>query len=222
MKTKRNTIYSSLLAWAAITLFTCCGSSNASQSENKTTTQTMTDTNIQTATATFGAGCFWCTEAVYLELKGVVKVMPGYSGGKTKNPTYKEVCTGLTGHAEVIQIEYNPAVVDFETLLAVFWKTHDPTTLNRQGYDEGTQYRSAVFYHTPEQKKLAEEYKAKLDSSGAFNSKIVTEITAFTEFYPAEKEHLNFYNLNPEYGYCRAVIAPKLDKFRKVFGDKLK
>lgn len=223
MKTKRNTIYSSLLAWAAITLFTCCGSSTVNQSENKTsTTKIMTDTNIQTATATFGAGCFWCTEAVYLELKGVVKVTPGYSGGKTKNPTYKEICTGLTGHAEVIQIEYNPAEVDFETLLAVFWKTHDPTTLNRQGYDEGTQYRSVVFYHTPEQKKLAEEYKEKLDSSGAFSSKIVTEITAFTEFYPAEKEHLNFYNLNPEYGYCRAVIAPKLDKFRKVFGDKLK
>jgi peptide-methionine (S)-S-oxide reductase len=224
MKTKHNTILLSISGWAFFTLFTCCSSTTASKKDINTSNKSivMTDTNSSTALATFGSGCFWCTEAVFLELKGVNKVTSGYSGGKTKNPTYKEVCSGLSGHAEVIQIEYDPSQVDFETLLAVFWKTHDPTTLNRQGYDEGTQYRSVIFYHTVEQQKLALEYKSKLDSSGAYSSKIVTEISEFSIFYPAEKEHLNFYNLNPEYGYCRAVIAPKLDKFRKVFGDKLK
>ena len=172
--------------------------------------------------ATFGTGCFWCTEAVFQQVDGVVKVESGYSGGKVKNPSYREVCTGTTGHAEVIQLTYDPAKVSFEELLEVFWGTHDPTTLNRQGADEGTQYRSAIFYHTPEQKQLAEAYKKKLDASGAFDNPIVTEITAFTNFYKAEDYHQNYYNLNGSAPYCSFVIRPKLEKFKKVFADKLK
>lgn len=176
----------------------------------------------KTELATFGGGCFWCTEAVYQELKGVRSVTSGYSGGKKDNPTYEEVSSGLTGHAEVIQIEYDPRQVSFEELLEVFWKTHDPTTLNQQGADIGTQYRSVVFYHNEKQKKLAEEYKAKLDKSGAFDAPIVTEISPFTKFYPAEQYHQDYYAQHPGQGYCRAVIAPKVEKFRKVFHDKLK
>jgi peptide-methionine (S)-S-oxide reductase len=172
-------------------------------------------------TATFGAGCFWCIEAVYQELKGVKKVVSGYAGGTVKNPTYQQVCTGTTGHAEVAQITYDPELITFPELLEVFWKTHDPTTLNRQGPDSGTQYRSVIFYHDDEQKKLAEEYKAKLDASGAFNSPIVTQIAKLPEFYPAENYHQNYYRSNPNQGYCQYVIVPKLEKFRKVFQDKL-
>jgi peptide-methionine (S)-S-oxide reductase len=172
-------------------------------------------------TATFGAGCFWCVEAVYQELKGVKKVVSGYAGGTVKNPTYQQVCTGTTGHAEVAQITYDPEVVTFPELLEVFWKTHDPTTLNRQGADSGTQYRSVIFYHDDEQKKLAEKYKTKLDASGAFNSPIVTQIAKLPEFYPAENYHQNYYRANPNQGYCQFVIVPKLEKFRKVFHDKL-
>ncbi len=174
------------------------------------------------AEATFGGGCFWCTEAYFLELKGVEKVVSGYSGGQVENPTYEQVCTGLTGHAEVIHITYDPAVVPFETLLEVFWKTHDPTTLNRQGADVGTQYRSVIFYHDETQRKLAEEYKAKIDASGAFRDPLVTEISPFTKFYPAEKYHQNYFALNPRDRYCRAVLVPKLKKFRAVFEDELK
>lgn len=174
------------------------------------------------ATATFGTGCFWCTEALFQQLKGVQSVTSGYSGGKVMNPTYQQVCSGETGHAEVIQVDYDPKFITFVDLLEVFWKTHDPTTLNQQGNDVGTQYRSAIFYHDAEQKKLAEEYKKKLDKSGAFNNPIVTEITAFGEFYPAEKYHQNYFNDNSEQGYCRVVIQPKLDKFKQVFKDKLK
>lgn len=171
---------------------------------------------------TFGAGCFWCVEAVFQQLEGVVKVESGYSGGKIKNPTYREVCSGLTGHAEVCQITYDPKKVSVVELLEVFWKTHDPTTPNRQGADVGTQYRSAIFYHNDEQKRIAEEYKKKLDESGAFNSKIVTEITAFSNFYVAEDYHQNYFNLNGEAPYCQFVIRPKLEKFEKVFKDKMK
>jgi peptide-methionine (S)-S-oxide reductase len=178
--------------------------------------------NMQLATATFGGGCFWCTEAVFVELKGVESVTSGYMGGQMENPTYKEVCTGLTGHAEVIQIKYDPQVVSFDVLLEVFWKTHDPTTLNRQGADVGTQYRSVVFYHTDEQRQLAESYKQKLNEAKAFNSPIVTEISAASKFYPAEDYHQDYYANNPNQGYCRAVIPPKLKKLRAVFGDKLK
>jgi peptide-methionine (S)-S-oxide reductase len=172
--------------------------------------------------ATFGGGCFWCTEAVFLSVKGVSKVESGYSGGKVKNPTYKEVCSGLTGHAEVIQISFDPAIVTYEELLEIFWNTHDPTTLNRQGADEGTQYRSVVFYHDEEQKKVAELYKRQLDSSGIFKSKIVTEISPLINFYPAEDYHQNYYALNSNQGYCQYVIRPKVEKFKKQYATKLK
>jgi peptide-methionine (S)-S-oxide reductase len=177
----------------------------------------------KTDTATFANGCFWCTEAIFEELKGVISATSGYTGGQTENPTYKEVCTGETGHAECLQIIYDPSIISFDELLEVFWETHDPTTLNRQGADVGTQYRSGIFYHTQEQKEKAEKYKAELDKSGAFPRPIVTEITAFSKFYPAEAYHQQYFenneNNNP---YCKIVIRPKLDKFRKVFKDKLK
>ena len=176
----------------------------------------------QTETATFGGGCFWCTEAIFKSLKGVELVESGYSGGKTKNPTYKEVCTGETGHAEVIQITFNPKVISFRELLEVFWETHDPTTLNRQGADVGTQYRSAVFYHSPEQKETAEKYKAELNKEKVFNAPIVTEITAFDKFYKAENYHQDYFANNRSQGYCQFVIVPKIEKFRKIFKDKLK
>ncbi len=171
---------------------------------------------------TFGSGCFWCTEAVFAELKGVKSAVSGYSGGKVANPSYEQVCTGETGHAEVVQVTYDPKVIKFSDLLLVFWQTHDPTTLNQQGADTGTQYRSAVFYHNDEQKREAEFYKKKLDDSGAFRAPIVTEITKFEKFYPAESKHQEYYAANPEAGYCRMVIAPKVEKFRKAFADKLK
>jgi len=172
--------------------------------------------------ATFGSGCFWCTEAVFQNVIGVEKVESGYSGGKTKNPTYKEICSGLTGHAEVIQLTYNPKKVSFDALLEIFWQTHDPTTLNRQGNDAGTQYRSVIFYHNDEQRELAEAYKNKLDKSGAFDEPIVTEISPFSTFYKAEDYHQNYFNLNGNAPYCAYIIQPKLEKFKKVFKDKLK
>ncbi len=173
-------------------------------------------------TATLGSGCFWCTEAFFLQVKGVESVVSGYSGGKVKNPTYREVTTGLTGHAEVIQIKFDPTVITYADVLEIFWNTHDPTTLNKQGADEGPQYRSAVFYHTETQKKTAEEYKIQLDKSGVFKKPIVTEITAFKEFYPAEDYHQNYYALNPNQGYCQYVIRPKVEKFKKQYASKLK
>jgi peptide-methionine (S)-S-oxide reductase len=194
-------------------------------SESKTLNRNMTNTQTQGAgleLATFGSGCFWCTEAVFQRVEGVEKVVSGYSGGKIKNPTYKEVCSGLTGHAEVIQLTYDPKKISFEELLEIFWMTHDPTTLNRQGADVGTQYRSAIFYHTEEQRTLAESYKKKLDESEAFESSIVTEISSVSTFYPAEDSHQNYYNLNGNAPYCSYVIQPKLEKFKKVFKDKLK
>ena len=176
----------------------------------------------QTEIATFGAGCFWCVETIFQELKGVEEVISGYAGGDTENPTYKEICTGETGHAEVIQIHYQPSIISFAELLEVFWKVHNPTTLNRQGLDVGTQYRSVVFYHSDIQKQEAEKYKTKLDSAGAFPDPIVTEISPFEKFYPAEDYHQDYYSQNPFQGYCRVVIAPKLEKFRKVFKHRLK
>lgn len=175
-----------------------------------------------TDTAVFGAGCFWCVEAVFSELDGVLEVTSGYAGGHVKNPSYKEVCAGTTGHAEVARIVFDPARIGFEDLLEVFWLTHDPTTLNRQGADIGTQYRSAVFATGPEQRLLAEAYKARLDKSGAFPSPIVTEIAELTTFYPAEDYHQDYYALNGDQGYCQLVIRPKMDKFRKAFAGKLK
>ncbi len=178
--------------------------------------------NEELQVATLGSGCFWCTEAFFLKLNGVEFVVSGYSGGKVKNPTYREVCTGLTGHAEVIQVKFNPKIISYEEILEVFWNTHDPTTLNKQGADEGTQYRSAVFYHSEEQKKIAEEYKNQLDKSGVYKNRIVTELTPFTVFYPAEDYHQNYYALNQNQGYCQYVIRPKVEKFNKQYASKLK
>jgi peptide-methionine (S)-S-oxide reductase len=172
--------------------------------------------------AVFAGGCFWCTAAIFSQMKGVQKVVSGYSGGKVKNPTYKEVCTGLTGHAECTQITYDPEQVTFSELLEVFWMTHDPTTLNRQGADTGTQYRSAIFYMDEEQKQEAVDYKAKLEKEKIWSNPVVTEITKFDKFYPAEDYHQDYYQNNPNQGYCNIVITPKIEKFKKIFANKLK
>ena len=205
-----------------MTLFSC---SNASESVKEEMLSQKTEDIMNTEgmdTATFGAGCFWCIEAVFQELKGVQSVSSGYAGGFVKNPSYKEVCTGRTGHAEVAQIVFDPEVISFDDLLEVFWKTHDPTTLNRQGNDVGTQYRSSVFYHNDDQKKKAEYYKVKLDDSGAYSNPIITTIEELTDFYVAEDSHQNYYNNNSSQPYCTFVIQPKVEKFRKAFADKLK
>jgi len=180
----------------------------------------MDNTNYKLAT--FGAGCFWCTEAVFQRLNGVQKVEPGYSGGRRENPSYEQVCSGATGYAEVIQITYDPKIISFEDLLEVFWKTHDPTTLNRQGNDVGTQYRSVIFFHDEEQKELAEKYKKKLDEAGIFDNPLVTEISKLNNFYPAENYHHNYYNDNSTQPYCSFVITPKIEKLKEVFRDKIK
>ena len=172
--------------------------------------------------ATFAGGCFWCTEAVFLEIKGVEKVVSGYIGGKTKNPTYKDICTGETGHAEAIQITFNPNEVAYEDLLEVFFATHDPTTLNRQGADVGTQYRSEIFYHSEAQKTKAENYIQLLEKEKLYDKKIVTKVSSATKFYLAEDYHQNYYNQNSSQGYCQMVIAPKLEKLRKYYKSKLK
>lgn len=174
------------------------------------------------AVATLGNGCFWCTEAVFETLEGVYGAVSGYSGGSTKNPTYKEVCTGNTGHAEVVKVFYDPTVIGYAELLQAFFRSHDPTTLNRQGADVGTQYRSVIFYHDNAQKQLAESIVTELEAAKAYPRPIVTEITAETTFYPAEDYHQSYFANNPEQGYCAAVIAPKLDKFKSVFKNKLK
>jgi peptide-methionine (S)-S-oxide reductase len=182
--------------------------------------QNKTEMNNSTELATLGAGCFWCVEAIFQELEGVSKVESGYSGGHTADPTYKAVCSGTTGHAEVVQITFDPSVISFGEILDVFWSTHDPTTLNRQGADRGTQYRSAVFYHSEEQKAVAEQSKAA--AGKLFRDKIVTEITPFGTFYIAEDYHQDYFNLNGEQPYCSMVIAPKVNKFKKQYKDKLK
>ncbi len=197
-----------------------CGQRPATGNTTNMSLETHQQNELQTAT--FGTGCFWCTEAIFQRLNGVEKVVSGYMGGNVKNPTYKEVCSGLTGHAEVIQVMYNPAKISFEELLEVFWQTHDPTTLNRQGADVGTQYRSAIFYHTDEQKRIANDFGKRLDESGAFDDPIVTEITPASTFYPAEDYHQNYFNLNGTEPYCSFVIQPKVEKFKKVFKSKLK
>jgi peptide-methionine (S)-S-oxide reductase len=222
------------ISFIVLTAFTSCGQSPAATTKNdnkNNMNNTSTTTNADNATqataaydtATFANGCFWCTEAIFEELEGVVSATSGYTGGNVVNPTYKQVCTGQTGHAECLQIVYDPKKISFDELLEVFWKTHDPTTLNQQGNDVGTQYRSGVFYHNDEQKQKAEKYKAELDKVKAFDDPIVTEITPFTKFYPAEDYHQQYFenneNNNP---YCRIVIRPKLDKFEKAFKDKLK
>lgn len=179
-------------------------------------------TSMEYEVATLGSGCFWCAEALYQRLNGVVKVESGYSGGTVANPTYEQVCTGTTGHAEVAEITFDPKVVSFREILNVFWKTHDPTTLNRQGNDVGTQYRSVIFYHNEEQKKIAEEYKNELENAKVWDDPIVTQIVPFKAFYKAENYHQNYYNTHQYQPYCMLVINPKLRKFQKEFKDKLK
>lgn len=172
--------------------------------------------------ATLGGGCFWCLEPVYDDLRGVEDVVSGYAGGEAPNPTYEAVCAGTTGHAEVVQVTFDPAVVPFREILEVFFTIHDPTTLDRQGADVGTQYRSVVFYHSPEQKATAEEVIAELEREKVWDDPIVTQVVPFTEFYPAEAYHQEYYRRNPYQGYCQVVIAPKVAKFRKKYLEKLK
>jgi peptide-methionine (S)-S-oxide reductase len=200
-----------------IAIFSCKDNSKANAT---LIINAMEQNNVDTVT--LGAGCFWCVEAVFQRLKGVESVQSGYSGGTIKNPSYKEICTGKTGHAEVIQIIYNSDTISFENILEVFFQTHDPTTLNRQGNDAGTQYRSVIFYHNEKQKDIAEDILKALDLSGAFTSKIVTEISPAQAFYLAEEYHQNYYNENSSQGYCSFVIKPKIDKLEKVFKDRLK
>jgi len=180
------------------------------------------ETEGTTSKATFAGGCFWCTEAVYAQMKGVQSVTSGYIGGQNANPTYEQVCTGRTGHAEAVEIEYDPQQVAYEKLLEVFFSTHDPTTKNRQGADVGTQYRSGVYYHDDAQKKTAEAVIAKLDAAKVFPSRIVTEVMPAATFYPAEKYHQDYFANNPQQPYCEAVVSPKVEKVRKVFKDLLK
>jgi peptide-methionine (S)-S-oxide reductase len=182
----------------------------------------MNDKNPNLETATFGSGCFWCTEAIFERVNGVVSVISGYSGGSVDNPTYEEVCSGTTGHAECTQITFDSSIVSYDELLEIFWKTHDPTTLNKQGNDVGTQYRSVIFYHNNEQKQKAEYYKNKLTEEKIWEKSIVTEIAKFEKFYPAEDYHQEYYENNPNQGYCSFVITPKVEKFEKIFKDKLK
>lgn len=211
---------------ATIVLFTIALTSCAQKKQKNMNTgipktTVSIDSNLQIAT--FGNGCFWCTEAIFQQLEGVEKVVSGYSGGFVENPTYEQVCEKNTGHAEVLQITYNPSVISFDELLEVFWKTHDPTTLNQQGADIGPQYRSVIFYHTPEQQQKAQTYLQALDKAGAFKNPIVTAIEPFSNFYSAEAYHQNYFNNNGSTnGYCRIVIRPKVDKFREVFKNKLK
>jgi peptide-methionine (S)-S-oxide reductase len=189
---------------------------------SKNSTMSKEENAINTDTATFGAGCFWCTEAVYTQLRGVISVTSGYSGGEIKNPSYRDVCTGTTGHAEVTQIVYDPSIISFSELLEVFWTMHDPTTLNRQGADIGTQYRSVIFYHSEEQHKIAADYKQRLNREKAFNNPVITEISPAQKFYKAEDYHQDYLENNPNQPYCRLVVLPKVDKIRKIFKEKLK
>ena len=201
----------------------CAQAGNSKQVQNVfSTPDSMQTTMNKQDTAIFGAGCFWCVEAVYQSLNGVLKVTSGYSGGTTVNPTYKQVCSGTTGHAEVCEVIYDLSVISYKDLLEAFWSAHDPTTLNRQGNDVGTQYRSVIFYSNDEQKMLAEEYKKKLNDNHAFAKPVVTAIEPFTIFYAAEDYHQDYFELNGHEPYCQIVIAPKLEHFKEVFHDKLK
>ena len=182
----------------------------------------MTSPTPRVETATLGGGCFWCVEAVFEQLKGVHSVVSGYSGGTTANPTYRDICNGNTGHAEAVQIEFDPSLVSYRDILEIFFATHDPTTLNRQGADVGTQYRSVIFYHSPEQKKVAEQVIADLNKQGIWSWPIVTQVVPAARFYRAEDYHLGYYRENPTQPYCQAVIEPKVVKFRQKFADKLK
>lgn len=223
--------YKYYLPLLVLLLIPACSQSVANLEDNQTrpakaekkVQKKMTDSdNGKVKLATFAGGCFWCTEAVFQKLKGVKKVVSGYSGGSEITANYKAVCTGTTGHAEVIQISYDPEVVDFKDLLEIFWKTHDPTTLNQQGADRGTQYRSAVFYHDKDQKKVADEIKKKIEDAKIYDNPIVTEISPIKNFFPAEDYHQNYFQANSRQPYCAAVIQPKIDKLEKIFKEKLK
>jgi peptide-methionine (S)-S-oxide reductase len=177
---------------------------------------------VQLDTATFGTGCFWCTEAIFQQMEGVVKVTSGYSGGDVEDPTYEMVCEKNTGHAECLQVVFDKSRISYDDLLEIFWQSHDPTTLNKQGNDVGPQYRSVIFYHNNDQQDLAEKYKTELDESGAWEKPIVTAIEPLKKFYPAELSHQNYYKNNPAQPYCYYVIRPKVEKIRKVFKDRVK
>jgi len=206
-----------IFALSTFTAFSCTNTKDTLKNE----VMDITKTNSKLDTATLGAGCFWCVEAIFSELRGVDGVLPGYTGGHVENPDYKTVCTGTTGHAEVCQIYFDPTIISFEEILEVFWTTHNPTTLNRQGNDVGTQYRSAIFYNSEDQRRIAEESKKNVATS-IWSDKIVTEIAPLEIFYVAEDYHLEYFKNNPNQGYCVAVIEPKVLKFRKLFQDKLK
>ena len=188
--------------------------------DNSTHIHSKNDKDLEIAT--LANGCFWCTEAIFSRVKGIKSVIPGYSGGKTSNPSYEQVCTGKTGHAETIQIEYDPKIISFEKILGIFWHTHDPTTLNRQGNDVGTQYRSAIFYHDENQKNIAEKSKEELEKEAVFKNPIVTEIIPFSNFYPAEDYHKEYYENNRKAPYCSFVIDPKIQKLLQKYSDKIK
>jgi peptide-methionine (S)-S-oxide reductase len=206
-------------------VISCAQSDKKQKKKMDKETVALDETNVNMAgmeIATFGTGCFWCTEAVLESLDGVKKLVSGYSGGHDPNPTYKAVCTGETGHAECVEVTYDPKVITYTDLLEAFFRSHDPTSLNRQGNDVGTQYRSVIFYHNEDQKKQAEQAKLELDKSEAYAKPIVTEISPAVKFFPAEDYHQNYFANNPDQGYCAFVIAPKLDKFKKVFKEKLR
>jgi peptide-methionine (S)-S-oxide reductase len=205
----------------SLTLFMSACAQTAEKSK-KVSVKTDKNTNMHIETITLGNGCFWCTEAIFQQVKGVTKVTSGYSGGHVENPTYEQVCEKTTGHAEVLQVEFDTTQVSVDEILEIFWQTHDPTTLNKQGNDVGPQYRSVVFYHNEHQKERSEFFKKQLDASGAFGSKIVTAIEPFTNFYAAENYHQDYYNRNGNQPYCYFVIRPKLEKFEKAFKDKIK
>ncbi|MFN5423292.1 MAG: peptide-methionine (S)-S-oxide reductase MsrA [bacterium] len=203
----------------SVCLTACAQTKTAKQSE---TGQKNNQSSMKTEKITLGSGCFWCTEAIFQQVKGVIKVTSGYSGGHVPNPTYEQVCDKNTGHAEVCQLEYDPALVTVDEILEIFWQTHDPTTLNRQGNDVGPQYRSVVFYHNELQKERASLFKSELDKSGAYDAPIVTTIEPYTNFYVAENYHQDYYNRNGKEPYCYFVIRPKLEKFEKAFKNKMK
>ncbi len=214
-------IFTAIL-FTSFALTSCAQNKSNLKETDKVQNKLAVAVNSNLDTATFANGCFWCTEAIFQQLEGVTAVRSGYTGGNVANPTYKEVCTGNTGHAEALEIFYDPKKITYDELLEVFWKTHDPTTLNRQGNDVGTQYRSVVYYHNQAQKELADKYKKALDESGAFENPIVTTVEPSEEFYVAEDYHQDYYNENGTNPYCQFVIRPKLDKFKKAFKDKLK
>lgn len=206
-----------LVCISAMLSLTSCAAKKATKAP-----QPVISTSANTDTVTFGNGCFWCTEAIFQEVEGVISVESGYSGGSVENPTYEQVGSGVSGHAECLNIIYDPTKVSYDELLEIFWQTHDPTTLNRQGNDIGTHYRSVIFYHNQSQKDVAEKYKKELNQSGAFTNPVVTTLEPFKKFYKAENYHQGYYNQNGSEPYCQFVIRPKVDKFRKVFKDKLK